>query len=108
MNKKYLRNTFLVGTSLSFLSAATLADVSLSGSTQFHYVNQDPGSSTSGASNDYFDSESVVDFIFTNKLDSVWQSKWIKHLKVEIKTPQVHLVVMVLTYLFRVDLVQLL
>ncbi len=70
MNKKYLRNTFLVGTSLSFLSAATLADVSLSGSTQFHYVNQDPGSSTSGASNDYFDSESVVDFIFTNKLDS--------------------------------------
>ena len=70
MKMKFLKYTFLAATALSFISASAVAEVSLSGSSQFHYVNQDPGSSTKGASNDYFHNENVIDFTFTNKTES--------------------------------------
>ena len=70
MNSNFLKFTFLATTALSFISTSAVAEVSLSGSHQFHFVKQDSGSSISGASNDYFDSQTVIDFIFTNKTDS--------------------------------------
>ena len=70
MNKKYLRNAFLAGVAISFISTSVVAEVSLSGSMQWHYISQDPGSSTSGASNDYFHGDNKVNFTFTNKTDS--------------------------------------
>ena len=70
MKKKYLRNALLAASTLSLVSTAGVAEVSVSGSMQWHYVNQDPGSSTSGASNDYFHQDSKIDFTFTNKTDT--------------------------------------
>jgi predicted porin len=70
VNSNFLKFTFLATTALSFISTSAVAEVSLSGSHQFHFVKQDSGSSISGASNDYFDSQTVIDFIFTNKTDS--------------------------------------
>ena len=46
------------------------AEMNISGSMEFHYINQDPGTTTSGASNDKFHSDQKIDLEFTNKTDS--------------------------------------
>lgn len=69
MKNKFLKNTFLAATTLSLISSSTVAEVSIGGSMQWHYISQDPASSTNGASNDYFHSDNKVDLTFTNQTD---------------------------------------
>ena len=53
-----------------YLPNMVKAEINISGSMQFHYINQDPGTTTSGASNDHFHSDQKVDLEFSNKTDS--------------------------------------
>ncbi|MDC3116888.1 porin, partial [Alphaproteobacteria bacterium] len=57
-------------TALTLSNTLAIADVSLGGSMQWHYISQDPGTITNGASNDYMHSDNKVDITFTNKTDS--------------------------------------
>jgi len=47
-----------------------LADVDITGSMEFHYVSKDPGTTVSGASNDYFHNDSKVEIVFSNKTNT--------------------------------------
>lgn len=69
MNKN-LKKLLLACTALTFSNTVAIAEVNLSGSMQWHYISQDPGSTTSGASNDYMHTDNKVEISFTNKTDS--------------------------------------
>ncbi len=70
MKKNFFKNCLLTTSALAFSSSIALADVSISGSMQWHYLDQDPGTSTAGASDDHFHSDNKVALAFTNKTDS--------------------------------------
>ena len=70
MKKNFFKNCLLTTSALAFSSSIALADVSISGSMQWHYLDQDPGASTAGASDDHFHSDNKVELAFTNKTDT--------------------------------------
>ncbi len=69
MRKSLLRISILTFLGILPYNLA-LADVAITGSMEFHYVSQDPGTSVSGASNDYFHNDSKVEIEFSNKTNA--------------------------------------
>ena len=70
MYKKVLKSSLFAASIFALSNSLAISEVNISGSMQWHYLDQDPGTSTSGASNDHFHSDNKVEIAFTNKTDS--------------------------------------
>jgi len=68
MRKLLLTTTALM--TAATLSTAALADVTITGGMEFTYESHDPGTTTTGASNDDFSSDQNIVLKFENKTDS--------------------------------------
>jgi len=71
MRKLLLTTTALItAASLSSVSLADMGNLSISGGMEFTYESHDPGTTTTGASNDDFSSDQNIVLKFENKTDS--------------------------------------
>ena len=68
--RKLLLGTTALAAAAALSANAALADVSISGSMEFTYSSQDPGTTVAGASNDNFSTDNDVAISFENKTDS--------------------------------------
>ena len=69
MNYNFLKKIPLTLLAFSLPHMAN-AEITIDGSMQWHYIAKDPGTTVSGASDDYMHSDNKVNFTFTNKTDS--------------------------------------
>ena len=70
MYKRIFKSFSLATSVFAISSSLAISEVNISGSMQWHYLDQDPGTSTSGASDNHFHSDNKVEFALTNKTDS--------------------------------------
>jgi hypothetical protein len=68
--RKLLLRTATLSVLATLPYSLAVADVAINGSMEFHYVSKDPGTTVSGASNDYFHNDSKVELGFSNKTDT--------------------------------------
>jgi hypothetical protein len=69
MNYNFLKKIPLTILAFSLPHLAN-AEITIDGSMQWHYIAKDPGTTVTGASDDYMHSDNKVNFTFTNKTDS--------------------------------------
>ena len=70
MYKKIFKNCLFVASVFTLTSSLAMSEVNISGSMQWHYLDQDPGTSVNGASDNHFHSDNKVELSFINKTDS--------------------------------------
>ena len=68
--RKLLLGTTALAAAAGLSTSIALADVSISGSTEWTYLSQDPGTTTAGRSDDKFSIDSDISFKLSNKTDS--------------------------------------
>ena len=68
--RKLLLSTTALAAAATLSANTVLADVAITGGMEWTYESRDPGTATTGASNDDFSSDTNIKMTFTNKTDS--------------------------------------